>query len=335
MLRIFAVSLIISAIGLAASAYYAGWTGLIITSILAILEITLSFDNAIVNASILKDMEPKWRDRFLTWGILIAVFGMRLIFPIVLVAFVTHLNSFDVLKLALEHPEEYAAALTSAHGSISAFGGMFLLMVFLAFILDPKREIHWLGMLEEKIGQIGNLESIEVITALLVLVSLQAIVPVENQTTILLSGISGICTYVIIHSLAKYMNAYYTKAGLGTGFAHAGFMSFLYIEVLDASFSFDGVIGAFAITKDVILIMIGLGIGAFFVRSLTLFLVKRQTLQHYIYLEHGAHYALGALAVLMLIGIVRTIPEIVIGSVGLVMIGAAFISSVMHIRRVS
>lgn len=333
MLRIFAISIIAAILGFAAAGYYAGLPGLGLALLLAILEITLSFDNAIVNASILKDMEPKWRRRFLTWGIVIAVFGMRLIFPIILVAFVTHLNSFEVLDLALEQPEQYAKYLTSAHGSISAFGGMFLLMVFLGFMLDSKRDTHWLGYIEKKIGLLGNLESMEVVMALLILLGVQSIVPDAIQSSVLISGISGICTYVIIHSLSNYMNAFYTNLGFHTGFARAGFMSFIYLEVLDASFSFDGVIGAFAITKDIVLIMIGLGIGAFFVRSLTLLLVERKTLQNYIYLEHGAHYALGALALLMLISIVHHVSELIIGSVGLVMIGAAFASSVWHIKR--
>src|SRR5207245_6010504 len=79
----------------------------------------------------------------------------------------------------------------------------------------------------------------------------------------------------------------------------AAFFLFLYLEVLDASFSFDGVVGAFAITSDPIIIAIGLGIGAMFIRSLTVYLVKKGTLAEYVYLEHGALYAIGALAILL------------------------------------
>ena len=97
------------------------------------------------------------------------------------------------------------------------------------------------------------------------------------------------------------------KAGpsqLAKATGKAGFFLFLYLEVLDASFSFDGVIGAFAITTDPILIALGLGlIGAMFVRSLTVFLVRKGTLADYVYLEHGAHWAIGALAVILLVGI--------------------------------
>ena len=129
------------------------------------------------------------------------------------------------------------------------------------------------------------------------------------------------------------MNNYYSGSKAGATFKNAGAMSFVYLEVLDASFSFDGVIGAFAITKDIIIITLGLAIGAFFVRSLTLLLVDRKTLQNYIYLEHGAHYALGALAFMMLFSIVYHIPEIYIGGTGMVIVLLSFLSSVLHIKR--
>ena len=102
--------------------------------------------------------------------------------------------------------------------------------------------------------------------------------------------------------------------------------------MLDASFSFDGVIGAFAITKDIVIIMIGLGIGAMFVRSMTVFLVRKQTLDSYVYLEHGAHYAIGILAVIMLASMKYHIPEIVTGFVGVVFIAAALWSSLRYRR---
>lgn len=333
MLRIFFLSILITILGLGGAFYYGGIAAMTLTAILAVMEISLSIDNAIVNASILKDMDPIWRQRFLTWGIFIAVFGMRLVFPIMLVSCATHLSSIDVLNLALHNPEQYSEYLNASHGTIAAFGGMFLLMVFLGFILDPKRNIHWLGIIEKKIGVVGNLESIEVIIALLILVGMQSIVPEAMRATILLSGIAGLSTFVIIHSLTKLMSSYTHSRKFEKGLKSAGLMSFIYLEILDASFSFDGVIGAFAITKDIIIIMIGLGIGALFVRSMTVLLVKKKTLQNYIYLEHGAHYALGALACMMLYSIVHHVPEIIIGGVGIVLIGLSYFSSVRHKKR--
>ena len=113
----------------------------------------------------------------------------------------------------------------------------------------------------------------------------------------------------------------------------AVFFLFLYLEVLDASFSFDGVIGAFAISSNLFVIAAGLGIGALYIRSLTVYLVKKGTLSEYIYLEHGAHWAIGALAVTMLIGVSRQIPEVVSGLTGAILILASVLSSIIRNRR--
>jgi hypothetical protein len=333
MLKYFYVSGTIAVAGLLGAYFYGGWSGVVIAAVLTLMEVSLSFDNAIMNATVLKDMAPKWQQRFLTWGIFIAVFGMRLLFPLTLVSFVTDLNLGEVLKLALNEPETYSAHLLSGHASISAFGGMFLLMVFLTFILDHKRDIYWLGELERRVGQVGNLESIQVILGLIILLVIQNFAVQDHRITVLVSGIAGLSTYVIIHSLSKLMNQHFIETKTGDQIKNTGFMSFVYLEVLDASFSFDGVIGAFAITKDIVIIMIGLGIGAFFVRSLTILLVQKRTLQNYIYLEHGAHYALGALAIMMLMSIFYTIPEVVIGSIGFVLIALSYYSSVVSNKK--
>ena len=109
-----------------------------------------------------------------------------------------------------------------------------------------------------------------------------------------------------------------------------GIGGFLYLEVLDASFSFDGVIGAFAITSDVVIIMLGLAIGAMFVRSMTIYLVDKGTLDEFIYLEHGAHYAIGALAIIMLLSMKFHVPELVTGLIGIAFIGLAILGSLKY-----
>jgi hypothetical protein len=108
---------------------------------------------------------------------------------------------------------------------------------------------------------------------------------------------------------------------------------FLYLEVLDASFSFDGVVGAFAISKNILIIMAGLGIGALYVRSLTILLVDKGTLAAYRFLEHGAFYAIGALAATMLIGTFLHIPEYITGLLGAAFIGLSVISSVLYRKK--
>jgi hypothetical protein len=122
------------------------------------------------------------------------------------------------------------------------------------------------------------------------------------------------------------------KFGTGVRVGLAGFMSFLYLEVLDASFSFDGVLGAFAVTKDVVLIAIGLGIGALWVRSLTIFMVRRGTLDSYKYIEHGAHYTIAILASIFILSIFINVPEVIVGLVGIGVIGSSVVASRQAIK---
>lgn len=293
--------------------------------ILSILEISLSFDNAVINATVLEDMDERWRRYFLTWGILIAVFGMRLVFPILIVAFTAELWPNEVLHMALGQPEEYARQISTSHVEISAFGGMFLLLVFLTFLFDGTKTLHWLGYFEEKLAEIGKLESVEIVIALLVLVFAQLFLPEETRVSMLVFGISGIVLFVMVDSLSTLINP-----ATASGAKRGGAMGFLYLEVLDASFSFDGVLGAFAITTDIVIIMIGLAIGAMFVRSLTVYFVEKGTLDAFAYLEHGAHYAIGALAVTMLATMVIKVPELTTGLVGIVIIGLSVVSSIRY-----
>ena len=141
----FRLSFLITILCLSAAYLWSGAVGVFIAAILGILEVSLSFDNAVVNASVLKRMSPVWQRLFLTWGILIAVFGMRLIFPILIVTVATGLDFTNVARMALEDPATYSQHLGSVHVQISAFGGMFLLMVFFSFILNDSKELHWLG----------------------------------------------------------------------------------------------------------------------------------------------------------------------------------------------
>ena len=93
-----------------------------VASVLAVLEISLSFDNAIVNANKLNTMDPVWQHRFLTWGIVIAVFGMRLVFPLLVVVIAAGVGPIEALRLAATEPHEYARIIGEAHLAIAAFG---------------------------------------------------------------------------------------------------------------------------------------------------------------------------------------------------------------------
>lgn len=321
-------SFLFAAIGLVLAYWWGGMAGLGIAGLLSLMEITLSFDNAVVNAAILKDMGEKWQKRFLTWGILIAVFGMRLLFPVAIVSIATGLSLWGVGQLALEDPAMYSQHVMDSHVSIASFGGMFLLMVFLHYFVNEHKEVHWIGTLEAHLAKLGKAESVEIIVALSVLLGLQWLLPEEHRLEALASGIVGVVLYVLVNSLTGLMSG-----GAVGKVVYSGFMGFMYLQILDASFSLDGVIGALAMSKDIVIIMLGLGIGAFFVRSMTVYMVRKGTLDEFVYLEHGAHYGIGALAAIMLISMMVHVSEVITGLIGAGFIGFSLLSSIRHNRK--
>lgn len=323
MLKYFTGSIVSTVVGLVLAVYvgyyYSGTTAgalqaLFIASILAVLEVSLSFDNAIVNAMVLKKMTPLWRQRFITWGMLVAVFGMRLVFPLAIVAVVAKIDPWSALMMATFKPEQYAELMHSAHLGVAAFGGTFLLMVTLRYFYDETKDLHWIAMIERPLAYLGKIEAIEIGLTLLTLLTLCYFVPDETQKlTFLLSGMAGLITYVVVDGLSSWLELSQESM---TDMHKASAGMFIYLEVLDASFSFDGVVGAFAITHNLFIIMIGLSIGAFFVRSLTIMFVEQETLSKFLYLEHGAFYAIGCLAMIMLMDPFLHIPEWVTGLLG-------------------
>ncbi len=355
-LRTFGGSLAVAVVGLVLGLLYGGGTGLALVAILAVLEVSLSFDNAVVNATVLVRLNAYWQRIFLTIGVLIAVFGMRLIFPLLLVGITAKLTPTEAFRLAMEKgdahtPGTYGYLLHEAHPAIAAFGGTFLLLLFLEFIFE-EREITWLSWLERPLARIGKLDQLAVVVVIAVLaVSAYYLAPDDKISTVLLSGMLGLGTFILVSGLGALFETdaeddaeQDEQSGPASGSAgrpvkqlagRAAFFLFLYLEVLDASFSFDGVVGAFAITSDPIIIAIGLGIGAMFIRSLTVFLVHRGTLNDYVYLEHGAMWAIGALAVLLFLTMKWDVPEVVTGLIGVALIAAAFLSSIVRNRRLA
>lgn len=329
LVRIYAFSTIVS-IGLIIFAgFNSGITGLLIVLMLAALEISLSFDNAIVNARILKRMSDGWQRAFLTIGILIAVFGVRIVLPIYLVAIAVGISFSEVVDLALNHPEEYGELLHEAHPLIASFGGVFLLMIFLQFFFES-RTTKWWPWLENKLEKVGTLNNMSPLIAIGLLIFFSRFVAEESQQTALLAGLAGMMVYLVIHTIDTVLR----RAGVENNLQNAasatfkaGLIGFIYLEVIDASFSLDGVIGAFAITNDIVLIAIGLGIGALYVRTITVHMLKRGVLQSYRYIEHGAHYAIGILATIMLVSLIHEVPEIITGLAGVIVIVASVIQS--------
>lgn len=343
MLEYFFGSYLVTILGVITAYFWAehshpgtGWTSIFIVFILAILEVSLSFDNAVVNAMKLEKMTHVWRHRFLTWGIAIAVFGMRFLFPILVVSIFANLSMAEVARIAVNDADKYAHYLHLTHAPIVSFGGIFLLMLFLHYFFDHEKTVHWLKPIENWLSHLDDIRGIEVIISLAVLLVTQSFAKTPDvQLSIIIAGISGIITYLAVDGLAHYLEKREKKrlAQCAEGAVCGGFVAFMYLELIDASFSLDGVLGAFALSKDIIIISIGLAIGAMFVRSLTVMLVEKKTLAQFLYLEHGAHWAIGALAVIMLISTEIEVPEVVTGIIGLVFIVLSLISSILHNKK--
>lgn len=320
--------------------FYGGLTAFSVTAMLILLEIVFSFDNAGVNAKYLAKMSHFWRRIFLTVGVLIAVFGMRLVFPFLIVSLAGGIGIPETIRLAAAQgdphtPGTYGYILEQAHPTIVAFGSSFLLMLFFSWLVEDK-EHHWLHWIEKPMSRAGAFESLPVLfTGIFVLVGGLLLTDPAHSQSVLTAGLAGIITFLATNGLSSYMEARNEEkeselASLGdtvllTG--KAAFSMFMFLEVLDASFSFDGVLGAFAITTDPIIIAIGLGVGALYVRSMTIYLVEKETLQEFRFMDNGAHWAIGVLASLLFLTLKFDISDVVIGLAGIVFITASIISS--------
>ena len=338
MLRYFRGSFIFTAVCLAL-ALWLGWSRsgtiggalevLWIVAVLAVLEISLSFDNAVVNATVLESQEPIWRQRFLTWGMVIAVFGMRIVFPLAIVALAAGIGPIDALQLSLRDPQEYERIVSSAHLTIAGFGGTFLAMVGIKFFFDSDKHVHWIGTIEKRLAKFGEIDAFGLALLLLVLLGFARLLDDGAARQFVEAGILGVAAFVTVEAIGHWLE----RSNIGGG--RSGLGGFIYLNVLDASFSFDGVIGAFALSNNMLVIALGLSIGAMFVRSLTIMLVEKGSLAEYRYLEHGAFWAILALAAIMLASSSYHISETVTGLIGGLMIAASLLWSIRRNRRIA
>ena len=342
MLRFYKGSILFTLACFAIAVWY-GWmqTGTVsgtlsilwIVFVLAILEISLSFDNAVVNAAVLEDMDDIWQRRFLTWGMLIAVFGMRIVFPLAIVAIAAGLGPMDAINLSLNDPQRYESIVSSAHVGIAGFGGAFLAMVGLSFFFDGDKDVHWIGWLEARLSRISSIKAAEIAVLLVVIYLVSLTLTPADALTFMVSGTLGLVTFIAVEALGTILEIREEALKAQGAIIRSGLGGFLYLNVLDASFSFDGVIGAFALSNNMVIIALGLSIGAMFVRSMTIMLVKKGTLAEYRFLEHGAFWAIIALGAIMLLSANFHIPETVTGLIGAAMIGASLWWSVRHNRK--
>lgn len=342
MLRHYKGSIVFTLVCLALAAWY-GWmqTGstagtlslLWIVVVLSVLEVSLSFDNAVVNAAVLEDMDEVWQKRFLTWGMLIAVFGMRIIFPLAIVAIAAGLGPREALELSLNDPKRYEEIVSGAHVGIAGFGGAFLAMVGLSFFFDGEKDVHWIGSVERWLSKFSNIKAAEIALLLVGLYLISLLLEPAEALTFMVAGSLGIVTFIAVEALGTILEMRDEALAAQGQIVRGGLGGFLYLNVLDASFSFDGVIGAFALSNNMVIIALGLSIGAMFVRSMTIHLVRKGTLAEYRYLEHGAFWAIIALGAIMLLSAKFHIPETVTGLIGAVLIGASLWWSIRHNRK--
>ncbi len=307
--------------------YYLGLHAFVLAAMLSVLEVTLSFDNAVINARVLKRMDEKWQNRFLTWGIWVAVFGTRVVLPIFIVALAAWVSPVIITMLAVKDPVAYGELLLGSHHIISAFGGAFLLMVSLKYFFNKGKDVHWIEIVEERLTRWGRVEAVEIALALCVLLGISYVATGEHVADILTAGIFGIVLFILMEGVTQALGA---SAKL---MEQTGLFLFLYLNVLDTAFSLDGVVGAFALSSNIFVIATGLGIGAFFVRTITIYLVRKHILEAFIYLEHGAHWAILGLSGAMLASLVIHVPGVLIGGIGLCFILLSFWSSQRNLKK--
>lgn len=315
--------LVVAAVGIFMSPF-----AIIPLLILIVLEVSFSFDNAVVNAKVLERMSPRWQKVFLWFGLPIAVIGMRFVFPIAIVALTAQINFGNVVTLAFNDANSYAEKLHDAHPYITMFGGVYLLLIFLDFFFEDN-EVKWLRPIENVLSKVGKLDNVSLFVAGLFVLVASLTFGSADMVGLLIAGFGSIVLYMAVSLFSNVFESEddeNVKKPVRYGFG--AFALFLYLEVQDSAFSFDGVSAAFAVTNSVVLIAAGLGVGALFVRSMTVQLVKTGTLSEFRYLEHGAHWAIGVLAICMLIGVGGIdIPDWAVGLIGVVFIIAAAIHS--------
>lgn len=259
---------------------------------LCVFEVISSIDNAIVNAEVLSTMKEKARKWFLTWGIFFAVFVVRGLLPWLIVWLATPgIGPIEAFMATFTSDPAVIAAIERSSPILLIAGGTFLAFLFL----------HWLFVEDKEYGLIGErfLHSQSVWFYAVVSVLLTALVwlAVKQDPLMAIGAVIGSTAFFIIHGFRQNAEA------LEKNIAHQANLSDIsklcYLEVLDVTFSIDGVLGAFAFTLAVPLILLGNGIGALVVRSFTINHVH--TIKRYLYLKNGAMYSIFFLSGIMLL----------------------------------
>lgn len=267
-------------------------SALIIVLGLALFESITSIDNAIINAEVLQGMQRRARRWFLTWGILIAVFIVRGVLPWLIVWVMTPgLGPWDALTASLTGDPAALKAIQASSPVLLMGGGVFFIFLFCHWIfLEPKK----IGLpVERFIGRQGAwfYAVVSIVLTLIVWFAL------AKSPMLAFGAVVGSSVFFIMHGFKRYAEEQEVRMLSGEGnLSDIG--KILYLEVIDLTFSIDGVVGAFAFTLSVPLILLGNGIGAIVVRQLTVYGVDK--IKKYVYLKNGAMYSVFVLGCVML-----------------------------------
>lgn len=336
--KTFKWSFIVTVVAAILAFMYGGWEAVTVVAILIIVEALVSLDNAIVNSKLLAGLSHFWVNMFLGVGILIAVFGVRFVLPILLVSGTTGLNPIEVIKLAFENgdpetPGTYSYYVTEAHPQLASVAGVFLLMLFLSWLFKEK-DHDWIKFIEKPFSKLEKFNALPTILTIIAVLIYANINP-DHKVDILVSGLIGLISFLAIDGLAElFQKDEEDSTGeviKKTG--RAGFMGFLYIEAIDASFSMDSLGAGLSITSNIVILMLGLGVGALYVRSMTIYFSNSGSLKLFRYLESGAMWAIGALAFILFYSISHHVPELVTGGIGILIIGSSFLHSYIANKR--
>jgi hypothetical protein len=268
------------------------WGNLLIVILgLALFEVISSVDNAIVNAHVLKTLPDKYRKIFLFWGLLFAVFIVRGCLPFLIVwAANPSLSISQVMTFTFSGNPAITASINQSKPLLLLGGGLYLFFVFLSWLfLEEKKYAFFVEGLIHRQG-VWFYAIVSVLTTIIIYFALQ------YNPTLALAATIGVSAFFITDGFKK--NSEEQEKKLLSGHLSA-WSKILYLEILDASFSIDGVIGAFAFTLSVPLIIIGNGLGAFIVREMTI--RGLDLINRFAYLKNGAMYAIGLLGFLMIL----------------------------------
>jgi len=267
------------------------WNTLVAILGLVVFEIISSIDNAIVNAHVLKTLPEKYRKIFLVWGLLLAVFVVRGVLPFLIVWMVNpSLSLAEVIAFVFSGDPKIREAVEASKPLLLLGGGVYLFLVSLSWLFLEEKKYAFLveGFIHRKSVWFYAISSI--CMTLVIYIGLQI------NPILALSASIGSTLFFITDGFKK--NAEEQEQKLLTDSSMSAWSKILYLEVLDASFSIDGVVGAFAFTISVPVILIGNGIGAFVVREITVRGID--LISKFEYLKNGAMYSIGFLGVVMI-----------------------------------